>query len=101
MSPLSGANEQILSTGAIAAALVGSTNIFACYAFGGILIAFFVSSSLLTRLASGLKARLDDEHKRDGQRDHMQVLCNGGVPAALAVWYTVVTACGHEPLLHG
>lgn len=87
--------------GAVAAIAVGVSNTFASYAFCGLLLAFFVSSSLLTRVSSGFKKRYDAEHKKDGQRNWVQVACNGVVPSVLACLYIVVTSCGHAPFLHG
>ena len=80
---------------------MGVSNTFASYAFCGLLLAFFVSSSLLTRVSSGFKKRYDAEHKKGGQRDWVQVACNGGVPSVLACLYIAATSCGHAPFLHG
>lgn len=52
---------------------VGFATIFSSYAMGGILLAFFVTSSLLTRVSSTMKRRIDAEFKEGGQRDWKQV----------------------------
>jgi hypothetical protein len=87
--------------GALVAAFVGTSNIMASYAFGGLLLAFFVSSSGLTRFSGSFKKKYDAEHKKGGQRNWVQVLCNGGLPSVLALLYLYVTASGHAPFLHG
>jgi uncharacterized membrane protein len=137
------------AAGAVAAVLVGSVTIFSSYAFGGLLMAFFVSSSLLTRIAGNVKARaagraahvpcaacvalqhallcttcrharaalsigaactgplravqakLDVDHKLDGQRNWAQVAANGAVPTVLAVLFGLTTGWSHVPFLHG
>jgi uncharacterized membrane protein len=95
-------HEQALQcSGALAAVIVGMSNVMASYAFGGLLLAFFVSSSLLTRFAGSFKKKYDAEHKKGGQRSWVQVLCNGGIPSLLAAWYLCLTASGHVPFLHG
>lgn len=72
-------------SGAIAACLLGG----AVYALGGLpaailLVAFFVSSSLLTRLFTRRKRVVAGTYSKGGQRDAAQVLANGG-PALLVL----------------
>lgn len=62
-----------MCSGAIAAMEVGFATIVSSYAMGGILLAFFVTSSLLTRVSSSMKRRIDAEFKEGGQRDWKQV----------------------------
>ena len=71
--------------GALAATLVGTV----IFGLGGwqwavILLAFFISSSLLTRLFRKRKAEVDEKFSKGGQRDAGQVLANGGIPAVFA-----------------
>jgi uncharacterized membrane protein len=56
------------------------------YTFGMVLIAFFLSSSKLTKLSQDRKAACDASFKLGGQRGASQVLCNsaGGALAAAA-----------------
>ena len=49
-----------------------------------LLLAFFVSSSLLTRLFAKRKAALNEKFDKGGQRDIGQVLANGGVASIFA-----------------
>eukprot|EP00892_Ulva_mutabilis_P009590 jgi/Ulvmu1/7002/UM033_0060.1 len=95
------AKKSLDLTGAIAAMEVGFATIFSSYAMGGILLAFFVTSSLLTRVSSNMKRRIDAEFKEGGQRDWKQVACNGAVPSVLALMYGAVTNFTHIPFLCG
>lgn len=66
--------------GAAAAALVGSV----VFGFGGLpaavlLLAFFLSSSLLSAVGRVRKQKLTQEFAKDGRRDGKQVLANGSV----------------------
>jgi uncharacterized protein (TIGR00297 family) len=49
-----------------------------------LLLAFFISSSLLTRLFARRKASLNEKFEKGGQRDIGQVLANGGIAAVFA-----------------
>jgi uncharacterized protein (TIGR00297 family) len=51
------------------------------------LATFFVTSSVLTKFKSAVKAKIEDEHKEGGQRNWVQVLCNGGVNLLYALLY--------------
>ncbi|KDD72802.1 hypothetical protein H632_c2880p0, partial [Helicosporidium sp. ATCC 50920] len=48
------------------------------------LLAFFLTSSALTTYGEERK-RVEDDHKEGGQRDWVQVACNGAAPAAAAL----------------
>ncbi len=73
-------------SGAWAAALVGGL----IFGLGGfpwaiVLLAFFISSSGLSRLFSRRKKALDEKFSKGSQRDWGQVLANGGLGALLAL----------------
>jgi uncharacterized protein (TIGR00297 family) len=73
----------------VAAALAGTVAMGAGWSWGVILVAYFVSAMLVTRLRSADKqTRLSDRIEKEGPRDAIQVLANGGVfvAAALAYW---------------
>lgn len=77
-------------SGAIAAALSGGL----IFGYGGIqwatlLLAFFISSSLLSKSFARRKAALSEKFSKGSQRDWGQVLANGGLGAALAISYSV------------
>ncbi|MBA3317365.1 MAG: DUF92 domain-containing protein [Gemmatimonadales bacterium] len=70
-------------SGAVAAWLVGTMVLHGTgWEGGGILAAFFVSSSLVS-LGAAAPAGLDP---KGGRRDHRQVLANGGIAAAAALF---------------
>jgi uncharacterized protein (TIGR00297 family) len=72
-------------SGALAAALTGTV----IFGLGGwqwavILLTFFISSSLLSRLFTKRKSSLNEKFYKGGQRDAGQVLANGGIAALFA-----------------
>lgn len=60
-------------SGAIAAAFVGAGTLGCSLRFGATLLAFFFSSSKLTKYKGEMKEALDDSSKKGGQRDWVQV----------------------------
>jgi uncharacterized protein (TIGR00297 family) len=74
--------------GTLAAVVVGGVTFGAGGPLAGLLlILFFLSSSVLSRLSPASKRRLVAHFEKGGRRDQAQVLANGGVAAALAVGY--------------
>jgi len=72
--------------GAVAATVVGTSSIAAGWDWGVLLIAFFVSSTALSRFREPTKAaRTEGMLEKGGERDAAQVLANGGVFAAAAL----------------
>jgi uncharacterized protein (TIGR00297 family) len=72
-------------SGALAAALTGGL----IFGLGGLpwavlLLAFFISSSLLTRTFARRKAALNEKFDKGGRRDIGQVLANGGIASIFA-----------------
>jgi len=78
-------------SGAVGAILVG-TIIFGLggWAWGLLLIAFFVSSSALSHFRGGRKAGLAEKFAKTGRRDIAQVLANGGWGASLVLLALVI-----------
>lgn len=76
-----------VATGAIAAAAVGCVTLGSSLRCGATLLAFFFSSSTLTRYAEEEKDN-DEAFKAGGQRDWQQVFCNAFVPSVLALLLT-------------
>ena len=64
-------------SGALAAVAVGATTLGASLRAGATLLAFYLSSSKLTRLLEERK-QTDDDFKRGGQRDWVQVCTASG-----------------------
>lgn len=85
-------------TGALSALLVGFVLTMANYSFFAALLAFFISSSRLTRWGGAQKKKIDAEYKEGGQRNWVQVFCNGGVPAELALLYMIEVGPGEIPI---
>ena len=79
------------SSGAVAAALAGGL----IFSLGGIawavlLLAFFISSSTLTRVFSRYKTEIESEFAKGSRRDAGQVLANGGLPVLLVLFQVVL-----------
>lgn len=67
-------------SGALAAFVIGTLAIAAGWSWGGLLILYFVSTSLLTRLGAAQKERRSGGIvEKGGARDATQVLANGAV----------------------
>lgn len=78
--------KSLTSSGALAAALTGGL----IFGLGGIpwavlLLAFFISSSALSRFGIRRKLALSEKFSKGSQRDWGQVLANGGLGAILAL----------------
>ena len=78
------------TSGAAAAALVGGL----IFGLGGLpwaslLLLFFVSSSLLSRMYKDRKKPLEEKFSKGSKRDHGQVIANGGLAMVLVLlhWY--------------
>jgi uncharacterized protein (TIGR00297 family) len=76
------------ASGAMAASLVGGL----IFGLGGIpwatlLLIFFISSSLLSRLYKRQKSSLDEKFDKGSRRDYGQVLANGGLGTLLVLGY--------------
>ena len=84
---LLGYRRRSLTRSGVLGAVLTGTLIFGLggLTWGGLLIAFFVSSSLLSHWRAARKAAVADVFAKTGQRDLAQALANGGLGAALAV----------------
>ncbi|XP_077121402.1 transmembrane protein 19 isoform X2 [Ranitomeya variabilis] len=78
--------------------LVGFLLTVANYSFFSALLMFFFTSSKLTKWKGEAKKKFDSEYKEGGQRNWVQVFCNGGVPAELALLYMVENGPGEMPI---
>ena len=85
------AARALTTDGAIAATLVGATSIAAGWSWGALLLAFFLSSSALSRIGVDIKHRRTSSILEKGaERDAVQVLANGGIFAVAAIGSLVV-----------
>jgi len=83
-----GHSRRSLSTsGAILALFIGFSLTLAHYSFFLSLLAFFISSSKATKYKQETKAKLESDYKEGGQRNWLQVLCNGGMALELSLLY--------------
>ncbi|XP_036433074.1 transmembrane protein 19 isoform X2 [Colossoma macropomum] len=88
-------------SGALGALLVGFILTMANMSFFAALLAFFITSTNLTRWKGDVKKRTDSEYKEGGQRNWVQVFCNGGVPTELALLYMIEVGPGEMPVDFG
>ncbi|MGQ0714249.1 MAG: DUF92 domain-containing protein [Gemmatimonadaceae bacterium] len=80
------AARALSQSGAIAATIIGTVSITAGWSWAALLLAFFVSSSALSRLGVDIKQRRTSGiGEKGGPRDAVQVLANGGIFGIAAV----------------
>ncbi|XP_076349547.1 transmembrane protein 19-like isoform X2 [Tachypleus tridentatus] len=85
-------------SGAASGFLVGFLLTVSNYQFIVCLLAFFVSSSKATRFRSWQKKKYDSEFKEGGERNWVQVVCNGGVASELALLLMIECGVGERPI---
>ncbi|KAG6388447.1 hypothetical protein SASPL_149873 [Salvia splendens] len=72
-------------SGALSGFVVMTIHFAVNYRFGALLLAFFVSSSLLTKVGEDKKKKVDADFKEGGQRNWIQVFCNSGIATILVL----------------
>lgn len=78
------------ASGAVGAIAVGTLTFgLGGWTWGAVLIAFFVSSSVLSWFGGERKCALAEKFAKGGRRDLAQVLANGGVGATLAALHPI------------
>jgi uncharacterized protein (TIGR00297 family) len=87
--------QSLSKDGAFAAALIGTI----IFGLGGwqwavLLLAFFISSSLLTRAFKDRKRELDEKYSKGGRRDAGQVFSNGGLAALFVLLHAIFPQAG-------
>lgn len=85
-------------SGALGGLVVGFILTIANFSFFTSLMTFFLSSSKLTKWRGNIKKQLDSEYKEGGQRNWVQVFCNGAVPTELALLYMIENGPGEMPI---
>lgn len=94
-----GVRKRSLSkSGAVAGLFVGTVMTLSSYCFFSSLLAFFVTGSKATKFRASSKRKFEDCFKEGGQRDWVQVFCNGGVATELAILYMIDRGCGELPV---
>jgi len=74
-------------SGALLAIVVGVVVTIASYGFFSCLLTFFVTSSLLTKWKSQRKRSVEEGFKEGGQRNAVQVFCNGAPAVVISLLY--------------
>ena len=77
--------------------LMGFILTLTSFAHVACLMAFFFSSSKATKFRLDRKRSFEDI-KNGGQRNWIQVLCNGGMASQLALLYLLDVGCGEKPI---
>lgn len=62
------------------------------------LVIFFVTGSKVTKFRSVEKKKFEADFKEGGQRNWIQVLCNGGMATQLALLYLLDVGSGERPI---
>ncbi|CAL0330536.1 unnamed protein product [Lupinus luteus] len=83
--------KSLNTSGALAGFVVMALHIFVGSRFGAMLLAFFFTSSKLTKMGEDKKRKIDPEFKEGGQRNWLQVLANSGTASVLVVIIWVLT----------
>ncbi|KAL4563964.1 hypothetical protein LXL04_028013 [Taraxacum kok-saghyz] len=78
-------------SGAFAGFFVMAVHLSVNYRFGAMLLAFFFTSSKLTKMGVDRKRTLDADFKEGGQRNWIQVLSNGGIASVLVIAFWGLT----------
>jgi uncharacterized protein (TIGR00297 family) len=87
--------ESLTASGAAGAIIVGTLIVgFGCWAWGLLLIAFFASSSLLSRYRRADKSAVSHKFAKGHRRDLGQALANGGLGTLLALAYSLSPHAG-------
>lgn len=87
-------NKSLDHSGAVGGLIVGFILTIANFSFFVTLLTFFITSSKLTKWRRDAKKRIDPEYKEGGQRNWIQVFCNGGVPTEIALLYMIESGPG-------
>ncbi|KAK9501604.1 hypothetical protein O3M35_012300 [Rhynocoris fuscipes] len=88
----------ISKSGALLGFIVGFILTLASYCFLACLIVFFVTSSKAAKFKDRAKKKLAHDFKEGAQRNWIQVLCNGGMAAQLALLYLLDSGTGERPI---
>uniref|UniRef100_A0A8D8TA40 Transmembrane protein 19 n=2 Tax=Cacopsylla melanoneura TaxID=428564 RepID=A0A8D8TA40_9HEMI len=90
--------KSLTLSGALLGLVVGFVLTISSYGFLSCLMVFFITSSRVTKFRSNIKQKIEEDFKEGGQRNWVQVLCNGGMATQLAVFYILDAGCGEKPI---
>ncbi|CAG4965286.1 unnamed protein product [Parnassius apollo] len=85
-------------SGAVLGFAVGFVLTLANLCFFADLLIFFVSSSKATKVKAHLKRKFEEDFKEGGQRNWIQVLCNGGMATQLSLLYLLDVGASERPI---
>ncbi|CAH1788056.1 unnamed protein product [Owenia fusiformis] len=85
-------------SGAIIGLFVGFVMTLTNYCFFAALLAFFLSGSKATKFRQDKKKKLEADFKEGGQRNWVQVLCNGGIATEIAIIHLIEHGTGEFPI---
>ncbi|XP_055329322.1 transmembrane protein 19-like [Paramacrobiotus metropolitanus] len=85
-------------SGAFAAYVTGFIVTMSSYAFMVCLVGFFLLGSKSTNVRADLKRRFEADYRKGGQRNWVQVFCNGGVATLFAFLYMLETGCREKAI---
>ncbi|KAI1286438.1 Transmembrane protein 19 [Halotydeus destructor] len=83
-------------SGAFLAIIVGFVLTLSNYCFMAAMLMFFFTSSAMTKYKEQAKAKIEVDFKKGGQRNWVQVVCNGGVACELALLFLIERGSGGE-----
>jgi len=90
--------KSLSTSGALLALVVGFCLTLAHYSFFFCLLAFFITSSKATKYKQDVKAKVEEDFKEGGQRNWLQVLCNGGMAFELSLLYLLDVGSADLPV---
>ncbi|PVD30141.1 hypothetical protein C0Q70_09403 [Pomacea canaliculata] len=90
--------RNLCTSGAVAGVIIGFLLTLSNLCFFAALLSFFFIGSRATKFKSHLKRKLEIDFKEGGQRNWIQVVCNGGVAAWLAIIYMIEVGCTELPI---
>ncbi|KAJ0176726.1 hypothetical protein K1T71_007905 [Dendrolimus kikuchii] len=85
-------------SGALLGLLIAFILTLSNYSFLAALFTFFITSSKATKLRPHLKRKIESDFKEGGQRNWIQVLCNGGMGAQLSLLYLLDVGASERPI---
>ncbi|XP_076766191.1 transmembrane protein 19 [Xylocopa sonorina] len=85
-------------SGSIFGLFIGFILTITSFAHLACLFAFFITSSKVTQFRSYKKRKFEANFKEGGQRNWVQVLCNGGMATQLALLYLLDVGCTEQPI---
>lgn len=85
-------------SGAIAGVAVGFLLTISSMCFFTSLMSFFLLASKATKYKASMKKKLEDDFKEGGQRNWVQVICNGGIASQFAMLYMLDNGVGEMPV---